>query len=1013
MELQKSESSMPYEVGCVEFQQGSSKLENEALSAPILRNLSSSSSAFFSATQSPFFSPQTTKFQICEILQSDSMAFSSYGIVSDGNLLGSRAFAGQFESSSNANFANFDVSPVPSFCTSSDFGTPREVIENFLPGVPSDLICDDSSSDCSKGTSTDHLQRNGRREKTSRSNLKNSFYQSSTSISSTSKTFSYDVYIGFHGREPSLLRFANWLHAELEVQGIRCFVSDRARCRNTRSHDTVERIMNCCALGVVILTRKSFSNPYSIEELRNFLGRRNLIPIFFELRFCDCLARDVIERRGEMWERHGGELWMLYGGGEEEWREAVDGLSLVLDSHLETNDSNWRDCIFEAVILLATRLGRRSVVERIKRWRERVGEDQFPFPRNEEFVGRQRELNELELILFGYVSGDGKRKSFEIKVKHRKKNSRIHQQLEGGSKRKDAILLKESEEEIEMQREGIPHRQFRSLRPKSGGKSVQRKRSTRIIYGKGIACVSGKSGIGKTELVLEYAYRFSQRYKMVLWVGGESRYIKQNYLSLCSFLDVDLSDEKCPKKSKVKSFEAQERDAIDRVREALMRDIPFLVIIDNLENEKDWWDQELIMDLLPQFRGETHIIITTRLPRIMDLEPIKLSYLSGLEAMSLMKGNVKDYPIMEIDALRLIEEKLGRLTLGLGIVGAILFELPITPSKLLDTINRMPTRDSIWSDGEAHILRQHPFLMQLFDVCLSIFDYADGPCSLAAQMVQVSGWFGPAAIPLPLLAMAAHKVPGKSHGTQAWKKVFRALTCSFTSTHIKRSEIEASSMLVRFGIARSITKQDGIHFHEIIKLYARKQGSIGIAKAVVQAVTMRSFVSLHSEHQWAACFLLFSFGTDPVTVDLKPSELLLFINRIALPLAIHTFIKFSRCTAALELLRLCADALDAAAEAMISRVEKWLDRSFCCQNPISTDTQYTYIWQELALLKARVLEVSAKLMLQGGQCDIAEDLVRQTIFIRTSIYGENHPDTVSAQETLNKLSSLLMNMQLS
>ncbi|KAJ0988423.1 hypothetical protein J5N97_006779 [Dioscorea zingiberensis] len=67
-------------------------------------------------------------------------------------------------------------------------------------------------------------------------------------------------------------------------------------------------------------------------------------------------------------------------------------------------------------------------------------------------------------------------------------------------------------------------------------------------------------------------------------------------------------------------------------------------------------------------------------------------------------------------------------------------------------------------------------------------------------------------------------------------------------------------MLVRFGIARSITKQDDIHFHEIIKLYARKQGSIGIAKAVVQAVTLRSFVSLHSEHQWAACFLLFKLG---------------------------------------------------------------------------------------------------------------------------------------------------------
>ncbi|KAM0949615.1 putative AAA+ ATPase domain, P-loop containing nucleoside triphosphate hydrolase, TIR [Dioscorea sansibarensis] len=965
---------MPNGERCMEFQQGSSKLENEALPPTFVRNLSSSSSAFFSAIQSPFFSPRTIKFPICEIVQLESSNSSNYNTKSSSDPLGSRAFAKQLQSSSNADIL-----------TSDDFGTPSAVLENFEFHASSNCFRDGgSSSDCSNGTSTDNLLVNGRRVKLSRSQLTNSFDQSSASISSSSKTFSYDVYIGFHGRKPSLLRFANWLRAELEVQGIQCFVSDRARCRNPRSHDTVARIMNSCALGVVILTRKSFSNPYSIEELRNFLGRKILVAIFFDLHFSVCLARDVIEKRGELWERDGGELWLLYGGEEEEWREAVGGLSLVLDSHLEASDGNWRDCIFETVILLATRLGRRSVVERIKRWKERVEEEEFPFPRNEEFVGRERELSEIELLLFGYVSGDGERELFEIKSKRRKKSSRTHQQAEDGSKSKEIF------------------------------RNVRRKRFTRSVYGKGIACVTGKSGIGKTELALEYAYRFSQRYKMVLWVGGEARYIKQNFLNLRYFLDVDQSNENCPTKmNKVKSFEEQERVAIDHVREALMHDIPFLVVIDNLENEKDWWDQELVMDLLPQFRGEIHIIITTRLPRFMDLELIKLSYLSGLEAMSLMKGNVKDYPIMEINALRAIEEKLGRLTLGLGIVGAILFELPITPSKLLDTINRTPIRDSIWSDGEAHILRQHPFLMQLFDVCLSIFDYADGSRSLAARMLLVSSWFGPTAIPIPLLAMAAHKVPGKYHGTETWHKFFRALTCRIKSTKVKISEIEASSILVRFGIARFVTKYDAIHFHEIIKLYARKRGSIAIAQAVVQAISQTSFVSLYSEHQWAACFLLFGFGTIPIVVNLKPSELLLFVKHVALPLAVHTFIKFSRCNAALELLRLCADALDAAAETMISRADKWLDRSFCCQKPNNSDNRYTYIWQELALLKARVLEVSAKLMLQGGEDHIAEDLFRQTIYIRKSIYGEYHADTVSAQETLNKLGTVFINMQVS
>lgn len=50
-------------------------------------------------------------------------------------------------------------------------------------------------------------------------------------------------------------------------------------------------------------------------------------------------------------------------------------------------------------------------------------------------------------------------------------------------------------------------------------------------------------------------------------------------------------------------------------------------------------------------------------------------------------------------------------------------------------------------------------------------------------------------------------------------------------------------------------------------------------------------------------------------------------------------------------------------------------------------------------------------MLRGGQFDIADDLIRKAIFIRTSISGENHPDTLSAKETLAKITRLLANVQ--
>ncbi|KAI4338681.1 hypothetical protein MLD38_023707 [Melastoma candidum] len=434
-------------------------------------------------------------------------------------------------------------------------------------------------------------------------------------------------------------------------------------------------------------------------------------------------------------------------------------------------------------------------------------------------------------------------------------------------------------------------------RRKSAAKSTRRRRSSKILYGKGIACISGNSGIGKTELLLEFAYRYHQRYKMVLWIGGDSRYIRQNYLNLWSYLEIDVGLENCPEKTRTKCFEEHEDAAVSRVCKELMRNIPYLIVVDNLENQKNWWDHKLVMDLLPRFGGETHVIISTRLPRVMNLEPLKISYLSGIEAMQLLQGNDREYLLSKIDALRAIEEKAGRLTLALAIVRAILFELPITPSRLLDTINRMPLRELTWN-GRVWSSMRNNFLLQLLEVCFSIFDHADGPRSLATRMVLAS-----------------------------------------------------------------------------------------------------------------ACFLVFGFGTDPVVVELKASELCYFVKELVLPLAVRAFLSYSRCSAALELLRLCTDALEGADQTLVTPVKKWHDQPTCWK-PIPTNAQLNpCLWQELALLRATVLETRAKLMLKGGQYDIADDLVRKALYIRTSISGEDHPTTVATREVLSRITRLLANVR--
>ncbi|MCO5556834.1 hypothetical protein L7F22_010387 [Adiantum nelumboides] len=915
----------------------------------------------------------------------------------------------------------------------------------------------------------------------------------SASPSSSGRPRSCDVYIGLHGQSSSLSRFSKWLRAELELQGIACFAADRARFSDARSHDIAQRIISSCTFGVVIITKKTFRNLYSIEELRVFLRRKNLVPLFFDLAPSDCLSRDIVERRGEVWEKDGGELWRIFDGEEREWIEALDGLARIEEWKLGAYNGNWRNCILKAVSLLGTRLGRRSVAERERVRKERVEGEEFPFPRNSNFVGRERELKALETMLFtcnedpeaerdaeierlreqsrssirsvdrwpkssrhsgsfrhsnrdGVVSrrrsdadrwqhrfNDGVFEGFTARRRSdadrwrgsRNGEDQFLSKLDAGGsssgqkKKKDKDVLHAmgaSGAEIEVSRgrsvqrsrsghrnrhfeRTARHRQSRSLR------EIQSADMDPPVFEGGIACVSGASGIGKTEMVLEYAHRFSQWYRMVLWVGGEARYLRQNYLNLSLFLGLDVGTESQvgPEQGRIRTFDEQEMEAYQRVKRELQRDVPYLLIIDNLESERDWWDGREISELIPRAGGATHVIFTTRLPKVMNLGSLDLSYLSGVEALSLMKGK-REFSSQELDALKEIEEKLGRLPYGLGIVGTLLSELPIMPSELLEKIEKSLMREWTWQPREETTLKNNPYLVKLLGVCLSFLDQTEGPKDLSKRMALVAGWFSPFPIPLSLLALAASKYPEGSGSFKALKSICGAAFCCCASSQTKRWEAEAGILLMKYGLARGCTRQGWVIFHEIVQLYSRKRGGNQAAKAMVQGVRKRGAISLHSEHFWSACFLVFGFGNDPVTVELKVVELLSFIRRGVLQLAIRSFTSFSRCYAAQELLRLCTSALENVEKSFVSQVQDWWERSFCWKRSKYAGQQVDeFVWQDVTLLKALLLETRAKLMLKGGQFDAGEEICRTCISIRTVMLGQDHPDTLSAQETLAKL----------
>ena len=819
------------------------------------------------------------------------------------------------------------------------------------------------------------------------------------SPSSNAKLRSCDVYIGYHGNG-GLGRFCKWLKSELELQGIASFVADRAKYSDSQNHEVADRIICSVAFGVVVVTMSSFLNPFSLEEIRFFAQKKNLVPILFDT--------DLSEIAG------------LFDGKleDKEGKEAFEGLMRCHEFKLEVNESNSRSCVLRTVTLLRSKLGRKNIAEK-----ENEASEGLPFPRNRHFVGREKELSEIEGMLFGSTvdiqedcpraSSTNERSSGvsdgfadEDSDTARKSNAR-YISLEMRKCKEptleawiDPVIELSAGKSRSLQKQRSKHRRSR-FRCNSKGYNISN-----------VICINGSSGIGKTELALEFAYRYSQRYKMVLWIGGEARYLRQNILNLSMNLGLDISAEAEKDRGRIRSFEEQEFDAFQRVKRELFRDVPYLLVIDNLESERDWWEGKDLHDFIPRNTGATHVIVTTRLPRVMNLEPMQLPQLSYIDAMALIQGKrKKDYPPEETEVLRKFDERLGRLSFGLWVVGSLLSELMIAPSTLFEAVERISLSENLFPIGanDDGFCRNNSFLIKVLVFCFALMDRAKGG-SLTSRMVIAGSWLAPAPVSSTLLAATASKLPMKGSGMhlfgESLKTAFLCGTHCFLAPNGRKAEVESALLLVNLGLARKANRHPGcwIQFHPITQLFGKIRGGLAPTTAAVNGVMRAGNPSVYSDHLWASAFLVFGFKSEPPAVQLKAVDMVLFIKKTALPLAIDSFMSFSRCGSALELLKVCTNVLEEVEKSYASRMQDWNRGSLCWRKKLQPNHRVDeFVWQEVTLLKATLLETRAKLLLRGGLFDTGEELCRTCISIRTVMLGHCHAQTLAAQETLAKL----------
>lgn len=182
------------------------------------------------------------------------------------------------------------------------------------------------------------------------------------------------------------------------------------------------------------------------------------------------------------------------------------------------------------------------------------------------------------------------------------------------------------------------------------------------------AAFQGLGGLGKTQLAVEYAYRFKDSYPNgVIWLNAD-----QN-------LDAQLTE--LAEKARWIAPESEHKYKLDVARHRLRTYSDCLIIFDNLE------DPQAIEDYLPEPQAHPHILVTSRRDQ-PDFNPVPLDPLDEALSFDLLLQEADRAPVGEEEekAAHEISEALDGLPLALELAGAYLRHRPVSWQQYRDLL---------------------------------------------------------------------------------------------------------------------------------------------------------------------------------------------------------------------------------------------------------------------------------------------------------------------------------------
>ncbi len=253
------------------------------------------------------------------------------------------------------------------------------------------------------------------------------------------------------------------------------------------------------------------------------------------------------------------------------------------------------------------------------------------------------------------------------------------------------------------------------------------------------ACIQalyGLGGVGKTQIAVEYAYRYRDLYPWVLWVSGAKNTILSDYAAIAQLLDLpegSLLDQ---------SF------VVAAVKRWLSTHNGWLLILDNVDAV------EVVDEYLPpEFQG--HVLLTTRLHALGPIIHSEVEVMDEKEGAALLLRRAKVLPIEtplhqapsdEIVQAGALVEALGGLPLALDQAGAYIEE---TGCSLSGYLHSYRFHQSHLLGRRGTLVTHHPeSVMTTFSLS---FEQVQQTNPLAAELLCFCAFLAPDAIPEELI----------------------------------------------------------------------------------------------------------------------------------------------------------------------------------------------------------------------------------------------------------------------